>query len=114
MIAIHQAVIASHGVDDYTVQPLAWESISTYDNEKSKAGRRSYKKSLWDLPTVDHCGEDLTVNAFRICSWRTNDCKNDLNDEELLDFCRVVLAHHDRQAHGGQTAPVALPVKEVK
>lgn len=93
MVAIHKAVIASGGLDDYTGEELAWDKISTYDNEKSKAGRRQYKKEFWNLPTVDHCGEDLTANAFRICSWRTNDCKNDLSDEELIKFCRIVLDH---------------------
>lgn len=98
MIAIHNAVIDSGGLDDYTGERLAWEKISTWDNVKSKAGRRAYKKSFWDLPTVDHCGDDLTANAFRICSWRTNDSKNDLSDEDLIAFCRIVLAHHGRKS----------------
>jgi len=97
MKAIHEAVNNSKGVDHYTGEPLAWEIISTYDNTKSKEGRRVYKKSFWNLPTVDHFGEDLTANAFRICSWRTNDCKNDLSHEELVEFCRVVLAYHKKE-----------------
>src|ERR1700730_4117755 len=68
MVAIHKAVLQSGGLDDYTGEPLAWEKISTYDNAKSKAGKRDYKKSFWDLPTVDHYGDDITANAFRICS----------------------------------------------
>lgn len=98
MLAIHKAVVASGGLDDYTGQKLAWNKISTYDNAKSKEGRRDYKKSFWDLPTVDHWGDDLTANAFRICCWRTNDCKNDLNDEELIAFCRIVLSYHDNKS----------------
>lgn len=98
MIAIHNAVIASGGLDDYTGETLAWEKISTYDNAKSKKGRREYKKSLWDLPTVDHFGEDITANAFRICSWRTNDSKNDLTDDELIEFCKIIISHHEKKS----------------
>lgn len=97
MKGIHEAVINSQGFDYYTGELLAWEIISTYDNEKSKEGRRVYKKSFWNLPTVDHFGDDLTANAFRICSWRTNDCKNDLSHEELVEFCRLVLDYHKRE-----------------
>lgn len=64
MVAIHAAVIRSGGVDDYTGEELAWENINTYDNEKSRVGRRSYKKSFWSLPTVDHFGDDLTADEF--------------------------------------------------
>jgi hypothetical protein len=46
MIAIHKAVVASAGLDDYTGQELAWDKISTYDNAKSKEGGRKYKKSF--------------------------------------------------------------------
>ena len=105
MIAIHKAVISSAGFDDYTGERLSWEKISTYDNAKSKEGRRLYKRSFWDLPTVDHYGDDLTANAFRICSWRTNDCKNDLNDDELLEFCRIVLSYHDNKSSDPQKKP---------
>jgi len=97
MIAIHAAVLRGGGVDDYTGEALAWENINTYDNAKSKELHRLYKKSFGNLPTVDHFGEDLTACEFRICSWRTNDCKNDLSSEELIEFCRAVLAHEDRK-----------------
>lgn len=94
MVAIHEAVIDSKGFDYYTREPLAWELISTYDNAKSKAGKRGYKKSFWLLPTIDHFGDDLTANTFKICGWRTNDCKNDLTQEELINFCELVLSYH--------------------
>jgi hypothetical protein len=97
MKAIHQAVTKSGGLDYYTGEPLAWDIISTYDNAKSKEGRRTYKKSFWNLPTVDHFGEDLTANSFKICSWRTNDCKNDLSQEELIEFCQLVLAYYKKR-----------------
>jgi len=95
MRAIHEAVVASNGKDAYTGEQLAWELISTYDNKKSKVGRREYKKSFGLLPTVDHVSDGLSAPNFKICSWRSNDCKNDLSSDELLDFCRAVLAHHE-------------------
>lgn len=57
-----------------------------------------YKKSFRNMPTVDHFGDDLTAGEFRICSWRTNDCKNDLAEEELVEFCRAILAHDKKKA----------------
>ncbi len=98
MIAIHAEVLRSKGLDAYTGEDLAWENINTYDNAKSKEGRRQYKKALGNIPTVDHFGDDLTADEFRICSWRTNDCKNDLSDEELVQFCQAVLAHDKKKA----------------
>src|ERR1051326_3410667 len=96
-MAIHQAVVESGGLDFYTAEPLAWEMISTYDNAKSKEGRREYKKSLWKLPTLDHYGDELSANSFKICSWRTNDCKNDLTHADLLKFCELVIKYHRKE-----------------
>ena len=96
MVAIHNAVQRSKGFDEYTGEPLAWEKIKTYENAASKAGGREYKKSFWNLPTIDHCGDDLTKNEFRICSLRTNDCKSDLSDDELIEFCETVLAYSNK------------------
>jgi hypothetical protein len=92
-VAIHAAVLASGGNDYYTGEPLQWERISTYCNEESESGRRGYKRELALLPTVDHVGDGLGAPDFRICAWRTNDCKNDLNADELLAFCRRVINH---------------------
>ena len=90
-VAIHAAVIASNGNDSYTGEPLEWERMSTYRNEESKARRREYKRELALLPTVDHVGDGLGAADFRICAWRTNDCKNDLTVDELVAFClRIV------------------------
>lgn len=100
MLAIHAAVVASGGKDAYTGEPLAWELISTYDNDGSKAGRRAYKRALAALPTVDHVGDGTGPADFVICSWRTNDCKNDLTRDELVAFCRAVLAHCGSQGAG--------------
>ena len=41
--AIHDAVVASGGRDRYTGEELAWNLISTYNNEESEAGRHHYK-----------------------------------------------------------------------
>jgi hypothetical protein len=91
--AIHGAVIASAGVDAYTGLPLDWHLISTYDNEKSREQRRAYKKGLGDLPTVDHVGDGLGPPDFRICSWRVNDAKHDLDMSEFIELCEQVLKH---------------------
>jgi hypothetical protein len=91
-----KAVLESGGLDTYTGEPLAWELISTYDNDSSKSGKRAYKKQFALLPTVDHLDEGLGAPSFAICSWRSNDCKNDLDGSELLDFCRKVLAYAER------------------
>jgi hypothetical protein len=92
---IHRAVLASDGRDHYTGEALRWDLISTYDNEESRAGRRAYKATFALLPTVDHADGRSGEASFRICGWRTNDCKNDLTYDELVEFCRVLLAHRE-------------------
>jgi len=92
--AIHAAVILSEGKDAYTGEPLDWTLISTYDNEASKIGRHTYKAGFASLPTVDHVKAEATVASFKICSWRTNDAKNDLSIPDFLELCQKVLMHH--------------------
>lgn len=92
--AIHQAVIASQGRDHYTGEELDWRLLSNYDNEKSKALGRVYKKQLAALPTLDHIGDGLGAADFVISSWRTNDAKHDLTLPEFLSLCHSVLTHH--------------------
>lgn len=91
---IHEAVRASAGLDWYTGEPLAWEKISTYDNEQSKADRSLYKAGFALLPTVDHVLRLDGAYDFVICGWRTNDAKNDLSLTEFLKLCRLVIARH--------------------
>ena len=91
---IHDAVCASEGVDWYTGEKLEWEKISTYSNEDSKANRSKYKAGLVLLPTVDHVAGENEAYDFVICGWRTNDAKNDLNPQEFLNLCRMVIARH--------------------
>jgi hypothetical protein len=92
-VAIHKAVCEGGDLDAYTGRPLRWDLIRRYDNEESKAGKREYKKSFADLPTVDHEDDGMGAPKFKICSWRTNDCKNDLTVDELVVFCQEFLAH---------------------
>jgi hypothetical protein len=94
-IEIHRAVTESNGKDFYTGLPLQWELIGTYRNEPSKQGRRKYKQAFWHLPTVDHVDEGLGEPNFKICGWRTNDCKSDLTHAEFVEVCRQVIAYYD-------------------
>jgi hypothetical protein len=89
--AIHQAVCSSGGRDAYTGERLVWNLISTYDNDESKLGRRSYKAGFALLPTVDHIGDGTGPADFRICGWRTNDAKGDLSLEEFVALCERVI-----------------------
>ena len=91
--AIHKAVCDGGDRDAYTGKPLKWNQILTYDNAESKKQGRKYKKKFGDLPTVDRVGDGMGAPRFRICAWRTNDCKNDLSLKELIKFCEEVLAH---------------------
>jgi hypothetical protein len=91
---IHSAVIQSEGRDAYTGEALDWTLISKYDNEESKSGGRSYKHVFALLPTVDHAAPGKKPEAFRICAWRTNDAKHDLDMPEFLALCRAVLGHN--------------------
>ncbi len=92
--AIHSAVLESEGRDAYTGESLDWKLISQYDNDQSKAQGRKYKRDLALLPTVDHVSDGLGSANFKICGWRTNDTKNDLEMSEFLSVCRAVLEHH--------------------
>jgi len=94
---IHQAVQNGGDRDYYTGQALDWSLISTYDNEESKAGRDVYLRTFANLPTVDHViAEDGTVR-FVICSWRVNDCKTHLSEDEFHSLCEQVLEHRARR-----------------
>lgn len=89
--AIHKAVVNSKGRDAYTRERLDWGLVSKYDNKASKSGGRAYKHAFALLPTVDHIGDGLDSGDFVICSWRTNDAKNDLPLREFLEVCKRVL-----------------------
>ncbi len=95
--AIHAAVVISDGKDSYTGESLDWHLISTYRNEDSKSGRHAYKAGFALLPTVDHVAADATEASFKICSWRTNDAKNDMSIDAFQELCIKVLKHANFQ-----------------
>ncbi len=86
-IRIHFAVNESKGKDQYTNEPLAWKKILTYHNEMNVKERRR----LLDAPSVDHDFNGNDKFNFKICSRRTNSCKNDLSVNELIRFCKIFL-----------------------
>jgi hypothetical protein len=94
--AIHEAVCRWKGRDAYTGEALKWSLIGTYENAKSKDGRRDYKAGFALLPTVDHVDDGLGAANFEICGWRSNDAKNDLTHNQFVELCRNVCAHADR------------------
>jgi hypothetical protein len=91
-VAIHKAVCDSGDKDAYTNDKLDWSLLSRYDNEQSKKHGRNYKKQFAMLPSVDHVGDGKGPADFKICSWRTNDSKNDLSYEEFLELCKKVIS----------------------
>jgi len=91
--AIHEAVVASGGRDDYTGEALDWTLISKYTNAESQEGRHHYKAGFALLPTVDHVEASASSAAFKVCAWRTNDAKNDLSVKEFIALCERVLIH---------------------
>jgi hypothetical protein len=93
-VAIHAAVTAGGGRDTYTGEELDWTLLSRYDNSESSKGGRTYKHGFAKLPTVDHVGDGLGPADFKICGWRVNDAKHDLEIPAFLDVCKAVLEHH--------------------
>jgi len=93
-IAIHKAVCESNGKDAYTNEDLDWSLLSQYNNSQSKKYGRLYKKQFALLPSVDHVGDGTGSAEFKICSWRTNDAKNDLSFFEFIELCKKVVAHN--------------------
>lgn len=107
--AIHMAVSASNGNDAYTGEALDWSLLSRYDNAESAQGKRTYKHGFARLPTVDHVGDGLGPADFKICGWRINDAKHDLDMPAFLAVCRAVLEHHGFVV----SAPALLPFNVV-
>lgn len=89
--AIHAAVIEGGDLDAYTGEPLDWSLISKWDNEKAKEGKRDYRRKFAMMPTIDHVGDRRGKPVFKICSYRTNDAKSDMNLSEFKALCRKVL-----------------------
>jgi hypothetical protein len=92
--AIHHAVLACKGRDAYTGEKLDWSLIGKYNNSMSQRKGRRYKREFVLKPTVDHVGDGAGPANFRICGWRTNDAKSDLDLPDFLVLCQAVLEHH--------------------
>jgi len=90
-IEIHRAVLECNGLDVYTQEKLDWSLLSKYDNDQSKLHGRRYKKLFAMLPSVDHVDDGLGKPNFKICSWQTNDAKNDLEYSEFVELCHKVV-----------------------
>ena len=61
-----------------------------------------FLRTFANLPTVDHViAEDGKVK-FVICSWRVNDCKTHLSEDEFHSLCEQVLEYRARwhEKHG--------------
>lgn len=122
--AIHHAVMRSRGRDFYTHERLDWCLLSRWDNREAQRQGGKYKRRFALLPTVDHYDPVSTEADFRICGWRTNDCKNDLKVSELGEFCETFLraqgAREDSpRGHGSPVAdfeagPPAVAKREEK
>jgi len=90
---IHEAVLSGGDRDYYTGLALDWRLISKFDNDEAKAGKSRYLRLFGSLPTVDHVhGKDGKLH-FVICSWRVNDAKSHLAEDEFCQLCEQVLAH---------------------
>jgi hypothetical protein len=89
--AIHGAIINSKGYDFYTNERLDWTLIGQYDNEASKKGGIVYKRKFHLLPTIEHFKVNSSELDFKICSWRSNDAKNDMTYDEFIRLCELVL-----------------------
>lgn len=84
---IHNAVIESKGKDAYTGDDLDWSLINMWGKE----GFDHDKKRFWNAPTVDHEFSKTGYLEFKICSWKFNDFKGDMNLDELKEFCKKFL-----------------------
>jgi len=93
-IEIHRAVCECEGVDAYTGEKLDWSLLSKWDNNEAKQEKGKYKEKFALLPTVDHVGDGMGKADFKICSWRTNDAKNDLSLLEFVALCLQIISHN--------------------
>lgn len=90
---IYAAVRESNGRDFYTGRELDWHLLSKWSNAEAQDGCAAYRRTFWELPSVDHDG-----NRFRICSWRMNDAKNDQTIDQFLQLAESVRKHRKERA----------------
>lgn len=110
-LAIHQAVLASGGLDHWTGEQLDWHLIGTYDNREASEGKGEHKKQYALLPTIDHHCNTPTPD-FVICAWRTNDAKHDMTPDELEAFCKRVVAQAAARRAALEAAVISAPSGE--
>jgi hypothetical protein len=89
---IHRAVCDGGNLDYYTGLPLDWKLISQFNNAQAKAGKSQYLRRFGNLPTVDHAQDAAGKLRFVICSWRVNDAKSHLSEDEFITLCEQVLS----------------------
>ena len=91
-MAIHNAVIKSDGKCFYTDEELAWNKINKFGS-LSENNTRDYDKRKYELlPTLEHIDRSVHNLNFAIVSWKVNDAKNNLNIEEFLELCKLVIS----------------------
>jgi hypothetical protein len=90
---IHNAVLEAGFYDPYTGDEMRWDLIGTWDSKLAHSGRDKYMKLFAFMPTVDHKYPDSDTITFEIITWRTNDCKNNLDPTEFYAFCSKVVAN---------------------
>jgi hypothetical protein len=94
--AVYDAVMANGVADPYTGDSLNWAIISTWDPVGKNYDPGTFKEKYSLLPTVDHTNPDNNTLEFEICSWIVNSCKNDMNRDEFLAFCKKVVAYRSQ------------------
>ena len=91
-LAIHNAVIKSDGKCFYTDEKLAWNKINKFGS-LIENNKRDYDKRKYELlPTLEHIDRSVHSLNFAIVSWKVNDAKNNLNIEEFLELCKLVIS----------------------
>jgi hypothetical protein len=104
---VFQLAISVRSLSCYTGLPLDWSLISTYNNKQARAGGSQYLRKFAHMPTVDHEFEiDGKHFRFVICSWRVNDAKTHLTEQEFCELCTLVRAHRPQREPKGRTPNV--------
>jgi hypothetical protein len=102
---IHEAVVAGGSHDYYTGLSLDWSLICTYNNKLAQDGGSEYLRKFANMPTVDHEFQiDGKQFRFVICSWRVNDAKTHLTEQEFRELCKQVLDHQGKSKTKEATA----------
>jgi hypothetical protein len=104
---IHEAVLKNGTIDPFMGDPLNWELVQKWDSTKDK-GHGNFLKEFYFMPTVDHIDPYGDTLEFEICSWLSNDCKNDQTPEEFIKMCRDVAAYRTMPGPTAYAKPASL------